>query len=253
MAWLCPTFQRPERLAELAYSWVKNAPGKKLYVRVWKDDPKKEEYLKVEWPEEFELYEGDYQGAGETLRHLWTALPEEPCYGFIGDDCVLRTPGGIDELERTAGDWFIAYPSDTLQRHRLPTHFCVGARLTNVLNWIVPAGIRHGYMDLPLLNIGLNTGMLRYCPHVVFQHKHFLLGEAPIDDVYRLMYQDNGELQETPWVKDDKARLDRYYETQIKDDILKVLRAVIREFEDPDRWDEEDEEAACAEAIHSSS
>jgi len=243
MSWLCPTFQRPERLAELAVSWVRHAPGKKLFVRVWKDDPRRDDYLKCEWPEEWELFEGDYQGAGASLQQLWRMMPDEKSYGFIGDDIVLRTPGAIDMLEQEAGDWYVAYPNDTLQRNRLPTHFCVGGKLTNVLGWLVPNGIQHGYMDLPLLNVGLNTGLLRYCPHIIFQHKHFLLGESERDATYSIMYQEDGELQTTPWVTDDKARLDHYYEKHISNDITKVLRALIREFEDQNQWATEDVEA----------
>jgi hypothetical protein len=246
MAWLCPTFQRPERLAELAISWVRHAPGKKLFVRVWKDDPRKEDYLRCEWPEEWELFEGEYQGAGESLQHLWRMMPDERSYGFIGDDIVLRTPGAIDRLEEEARDWFIAYPNDTFQRNRLPTHFCVGGKLTNVLGWLVPNGIRHGYMDLPLLNVGLNTGLLRYCPDVIFQHKHFLLDESGRDATYALMYKENGELEDTPWVTEDKERLDAYYERFIREDITKVMRALVREFEDQNQWATEDAEAASA-------
>lgn len=246
MTWLCPTFQRPHRLAELAISWVRHAPGKKLYVRVWKDDPFKDEYFGSEWPEEFELYEGEHQGAGSTLQEMWVMNPDEPNYGFIGDDIVLRTPGAIDKLEAEARDWFIAYPNDTFQRNRLPTHFCVGGKLTNVLGWLVPNGIKHGYMDLPLLNVGLNTGLLRYCPDVVFQHKHFLLGESERDDTYSIMYKENGELAESAWVKSDHARLEQFYAGPFKEDITRVLRALIREFEDMDQWSREDMEALNA-------
>jgi hypothetical protein len=225
---------------------VRHAPGKKLHVRVWKDDPKKDEYFQTEWPKEFELYEGEYQGAGESLQEMWKMSPNEPSYGFIGDDIVIRTPGAIDHLEAEARDWFIAYPNDTFQRNRLPTHFCVGGKLTNVLGWMVPMGIRHGYMDLPLLNVGLNTGLLRYCPDVIFQHKHFLLGEAERDDTYARMYKENGELDDNPWVRADHARLEQYYAERIKGDIAKVIRALMREFENEEQWSREDAEAASA-------
>ena len=34
MPWICPTFQRPERLAELAISWDRHQHGKELFVRL---------------------------------------------------------------------------------------------------------------------------------------------------------------------------------------------------------------------------
>lgn len=243
MPWLCPTLKRPERLAELAVSWVRHSPETELLVRVWKDDPKKDEYFSIEWPETWQLFESDKLGAGETLQEMWLMRPDAPFYGFIGDDIVLRTPAGLERLEAMAGDWFIAYPNDTLQRHRLCTHFCVGGRLTNVLGWLVPGGIQHGYMDVPLMNIGLNTGLLRYCPDVIFQHKHFLVEYSKFDEVYAEMYDEGGQLRESERVLDDRKRLEEYYAKHFKDDIVKVLKAVILNFEDPEQWDREDYEA----------
>jgi len=248
MPWICPTFQRPERLAELAVSWERHQPGKELYVRVWENDPRKEEYFSCEWPDGWELYESPAEWCGEALKEFWRMRPDEPFYGFIGDDCVLRTPGGLEILEQEAGDWFIAYPNDCLQRHRLSTHFCVGGKLTNVLGWWVPATFQHNYMDMPIFHVGLNAGLLRYCPQVIFQHKHFLLEDSERDATYQRIYGEAGTEPEGLPEEIGKRAWNTYCEKSLKDDVTKVLRAVHTTFENYEQWDRED-----AEAVHSSS
>jgi len=69
--WICPTFQRPERLKELADSWEKHAPGKKLLVRIWAHDPKVTEYHSIEWPDSWNLYMSYAKGAGEALNEAF--------------------------------------------------------------------------------------------------------------------------------------------------------------------------------------
>jgi len=213
-------------------------------VRVWENDPRKDDYLKCEWPEGWELYESSAEWCGDALREFWRMQPDEPFYGFIGDDIVLRTPKGLEFLESQADDWFIAYPNDTLQRHRLATHFCVGGKLTNVLGWWVPATFSHNYMDMPIFHVGLNSGLLRYCPNVIFQHKHFLLDDSPRDATYQRIYGADGlEPTGEPVERGKKAWKD-FCEKQLAGDVTKVLRAVHTAFEDPEQWDREDVEAA---------
>ena len=195
--WLCPTYQRPERLQDLAESWVKYESGR-LMVRVYEHDPRKEDYFKIQWPEGWLLYESPEKGAGEALNGLYIKYPDEKTYGFIGDDVVLKTPLGL--LEETAFPWYVAFPNDTIQGHRMPTHFCVGHKLAKVMGGIVPPMFKHNYMDIGLANIAAPFSLLRYCPEVVFQHNHFINNKAPLDDTYHEVYADgciaSGEMED---------------------------------------------------------
>jgi hypothetical protein len=208
-------------------------------VRVWEHDPHKEAYFSVEWPKGWNFYESPAEWCGEALQEFWLMRPDEPFYGFIGDDVVLRTPGGLEILEREAGDWFIAWPNDTLQRWRLSTHFCVGGKLTNVLGWWVYPPLRHHYLDMPLYHIAINTGLGRYCPQVIFQHKHFLLGGVEKDATYSRIYGDSNEPTGEMHEAAEKIWLD-YAREGLAPDIRKVLRTVHETFEDRARWEDED-------------
>lgn len=247
--WICPTFQRPQRLAELAISWEKHAKGKELYVRVWESDPFKEEYLSTEWPEGWHLYTSSAEWCGEAIREFYTLNPNESCYGFIGDDIVLRTPDAIERLEQAAGDWYLAYPNDTIQRHRISTHFCIGGKLANTLGWIVPNTFRHNYMDVPIYYLAINTGLLRYCPDIIFHHKHFIRDRAEKDATYERIYP-NGATSPTGPIEDEGKRAwDEYYAGPLRKDVKKVMGALKQEFEDEAAWNEEDLEMYNAAAV----
>ena len=182
--WICPTFQRPDRLKKLAKSWEKHEPGKRLYVRIWDEDPEFDKYLSIKWPRGWRLYVSNAKGAGEALNDFYKRHPYFPYYGFIGDDIVLKTTKGLLALEKASSHWFVSYPNDTIQRHRLPTHFCVGNRLVRVMGGVVPPMFHHNYMDVGLAGIAEPMHLLRYCPEVIFQHNHYINGKAEIDATY---------------------------------------------------------------------
>lgn len=241
MGWICPTFQRPERLAELALSWEKCEPGKKLWVRVWEDDPRKDDYFKYEWPEGWVLYESAAEWAGEALNQYFDMQPNEPYYGFIGDDIVLRTPLGMSELEDEAGEWCIAYPNDMLQRHRLCTHFCIGGEFARTLGYIVPRTFAHHNIDLALMNIGRETGLIRYCPRVIFQHKHFLARrDVERDATYRKVWGDVPleEISKRNELFDSKVWT-AWAHGEFSRDVGKLRRKML-EYEKPEEWEAED-------------
>ena len=240
MSWFCPTFQRPERLAELAMSWEMHEQGRKLYVRVWEGDPRRDDYLNITWPEGWELYVSPAEWCGEALEEFYQKYPDEEFYGFIADDIVLRTPKGLEKLERLAEDWSLAYPNDTIQRHHLATHFCIGGELVREVGFLVPYGMKHNYLDVVWMHLGMNLGALRYCPDVIFQHKHFLRGVAEMDDTYKRIYSDP-QTQVAELEAEGKAALEQFMEKDLRGILERVLRKQRKLFENPEKWEARDE------------
>lgn len=185
MTWFCPTFQRPERLRNLADSWELCEPETPLYIRIWKDDPRKEDYASQGWPESWTFYEGDAEWCGEAMNEFLERFPDEDQYGFLGDDIVLRTKGGLGILERFAGDMGVAFPNDGLHREGLCTHFCCGGRFVRALGYWAHPDFRHHYLDGVIFSIADHMKMLRYCPGVIFEHQHPLINDAiEVDATY---------------------------------------------------------------------
>ena len=230
--WFCPTFQRPERLAALAVSWNKCAKKKPLAVRVWKDDPRLKDYFSISWPKGWDLYVSEAEYCIEAVNEFFEQHPGQGSYGFIGDDVVLRTPWGLDKLERLAEGKFLAYPNDLIQRNRLCTHFCMGGDLARVLGWVMPPQFKHGYTDLALFNIGINSGILRYAPEVIFDHQHIHVGKAEMDDTYERaeMHTEPGRIAWEEYAKDELGK-----------DVVKVLHFLHAGVEDPESWGYKDE------------
>jgi hypothetical protein len=195
MSFFCPTFQRPKRLMELANSWDEHARGMPLFVRVWDKDPHKEEYLDTKWPDEWTLYESSAEWTAEALQEFFEKDRERDYYGFIGDDIVLESRDAIGNLVREAGNIYIAYPNDRIQRHNLSTHFCIGGDLVRTVGYLCPPGFKHHYLDQVWHTIGLNTGLLRYRPDVIFNHKHVVRGKAEMDATYQRVYVSPSELR----------------------------------------------------------
>lgn len=229
--WVCPAFQRPERLAELALSWERCEPGRELYVRVWKDDPRKEEYFSYEWPTGWQLYESPAEWCGEALQEFYHLNPKAETYGFIGEDVVLRTPGGLGRLEAMAEPWYIAYPNDLLRRNRASAHICMGGKLATKLGWFSHPSFKHNYLDIVWYNVGLNTGTLRYMPDVIFDHQHPYREVVEMDDVYL-----KGMNTETEGLGQWMA----YRDQQLAKDVVKVVAAIHREYEDNEEWEFQD-------------
>ena len=229
MSWFCPTFQRPDRLAQLALSWECCQPETELFVRVWDKDPMRSKYFEFNWPETWTLYRSSAEWCGDALRDFYKRYPNEDFYGFVGDDIILRTKGGLDALEASARKGKIAYPNDMFQRDKLCTHFCIDGDLVRMLGYWVPKGFRHQYLDCVWHIIGLNTGLLRYHPEVIFDHMNPFAkqDEQYVDDTTRKAHgQEEGALK----------RWEEWQEVEGRQAISSIRQA-LNEYEKADNWD----------------
>jgi hypothetical protein len=220
--WICPTFSRPHRLAKLAETWRVCEQNRPLYVHVSAQDPQKEEYAKRIWPESWEFYSTDERHVTPILNGFWRQHPHASSIGFVADDILLHTPVGLELLACEAESWYIAYPNDLLQRHRLCTHFCVGGKLIETVGWFANPRFVHHFIDTTWYLIGVNTGLLRYCPEVIFEHVHPLAGKVQEDEVYKYANSLYGE---------GLRRWQDYQEHDAIRDVKRVLAAITREFE----------------------
>lgn len=237
--WICPTLGRPERLQELAKSWNRMQPDTKLIVRLWDGDVRLEAYSKLKWPATWHFYTSSKKYLGPTLNEFFEAYKEEETYGFIADDVVLRTPSGLEHLEAMAAPFYIAYPNDCLQRYRLCTHFCIGGELVRELGWFALPDMLH-MVDMPWYNIGRNTGLIRYCAQVIFQHKHFLTGTVEKDDTYSVTYRGNVNRPNSQLYLQDHGNLKKWLEKGLALDAIKALRVATVMSEDWDEWEAQD-------------
>lgn len=235
--WICPTFGRPQRLKELARSWERCQPATRLHVRLWRGDPCYLEYKTLKWPHTWRFYDSDMKGCGEALEEFFELHPEEPFYGFVADDIVLRTKGGMEHLQALAIPFFIAYPNDTIQRQHHCTHFCIGGDLVREVGFFAHTGFGHGFIDTVWMSVGLSTGLLRYAPHVIFQHKHFFTDPALHDETYRASYADASSKEpDTVMHLADYERYQKYLRDEHEAIVQRIQRELFVQCEDWDEW-----------------
>lgn len=235
--WICPTFDRPQRLKELARSWERCQPAHKLFIRLWRGDPSYLEYKSMKWPQLWRFYDSDAKGCGEALNEFFLQHSNEPFYGFIADDVVLRTKGGLEHLQALAHPFFIAYPNDTIQRHRHCTHFCIGGDLVREVGFFAHTGFNHGFIDAVWYAIGLETGLLRYAPQIIFQHRHFLTRLVPRDNTYAASYgADDSTRPDTVVAQVDEERFEKYMKDEHPEIVKRVRQELFVACEDWDSW-----------------
>lgn len=122
-------------------------------------------------------------GALDALR--WQ--PGPTAIMKLDDDHWPVTPGWdrlmLEALEQLGGVG-IVYGNDLLQGERLPTAPMISASIVRTLGWMGPPELQHLYVDNAWLDLGRDTGCLRYLPDVITEHRHVIAGKAPMDEGY---------------------------------------------------------------------
>jgi hypothetical protein len=121
-------------------------------------------------------------------------------YASLGDDHLPRTPGWdtllLDAIDAMGGTG-IAYGNDLLQGELLPTAPVITADITTALGWMFLPACQRFFCDNVWLDLGRETGLIRYVPQVTVEHLHYAGGKAPFDAVY--------EAAAPSWAHDEAA------------------------------------------------
>lgn len=204
---ILPTRGRPQRLAYALECAVTARTKTPILIRVDMDDPCLKEYMALKLPSFARLNVAPRNKAvGGAMNELLATYPDENCYGCISDDSAIRTEYWDQALEEAASNWYVAYPDDLLAREKLPTHQFVGGDMVRAIGWFALPGTVRLYMDTAWRFIGIEYGMLRYCPHVVIEHMKPTVGKAKMDQTYV-----------KPEAANDKMLYDRFVRNFVRD------------------------------------
>jgi hypothetical protein len=96
--------------------------------------------------------------------------------------------------------------------------------------------------DMPWMLLGGATGLLRYAPGVIFEHKHFLVDKAPKDAAYQTVYPGNTMTPTADFIKKDHAVLEAWQREKsgMLADVIKIKRVLYEQYEDPEEWEAQD-------------
>ena len=106
---------------------------------------------------------------------------------WTGDDHIFRTPGWdalmLAELEDLGGHGWV-YP-DTVRRRDVPEIWMASATVVEALGWFFPPSQAMYYGDNTIAELGKRSGLIRWCPEAVVEHRHYAVcPDVPRDAVY---------------------------------------------------------------------
>lgn len=107
---------------------------------------------------------------------------------LAADDLVFVTPGWdtlmLKSLEDMGGTG-IVFPDDK-RRYDVPEHPLISSDWVRELGHFAEPSVAHFYCDNAWAELGKRTGLIRFCPEAVIEHKHWSVDpETPHDETYR--------------------------------------------------------------------
>lgn len=156
------------------------------------------------------FYNPENIGALGALNYILQMYPDEPWYGFIGDDEFLDMtvkPGWDTELVNAAGNWCVSHANDLWQSHkRIHSYVCIGGDLARTVGYLAIPGCWHWYgFDNMWEALTHPLGLRRWCADIRTQHLHYLNKGASHDECYAL-----GESK----TEDDEKIFRKWYNTE---------------------------------------
>jgi len=179
--WVLPTFGRPARCQQALCSITSagvSSPG--LVVIDGNPDPA---YANLPLPPDWRaIYLPANLGVCGVFNHVLQTWKNEPWYGFISDDSIVRTRGFDKPLVAAAGRAGFANSADGWQAHqRMHGAVVFGGDLLRALGWWAPPGLIHCFVDDAWEHIGRALGNWVHLPQVMVEHLHPANAKATSD------------------------------------------------------------------------
>jgi hypothetical protein len=107
---------------------------------------------------------------------------------LAADDLVFITPGWdtlmLATLEGLGGTG-IVFP-DGKRRYDVPEHPLISSDWVRELGHFAEPSVAHFYCDNAWAELGKRTGLIRFCPEAVIEHRHHsVCADTPHDETYR--------------------------------------------------------------------
>jgi len=142
----------------------------------------------VTWPSFVSVTRGPRRTCGVWSNEIASARGSAyRALASLGDDHVPHTAAwdstmlaALDDLGGTG----IVYGDDMAQRENLPTAPVLSSSIVAALGWFFYPPLIHYFADNVWLDLGRETGCLRYLPEVIIEHLHCTTGKSVRDQTY---------------------------------------------------------------------
>lgn len=202
--WLLPTHNRPERCQAVLDAISEMGCTTRGVVLV--NGGTLHAYQDVRPPQGWGIvFKSENLGLCGAMQWCFETFPDEPFYGQVTDDEYVRTPGWDKLLSEAAGRWYVAHGKNHAKSTELPHGFMTfGGDLVRAVGWWEPPELWHWYSEAFWDVIGKRLGLMRPCPEVLIEEKHYSTGKVEFDETNRLgeMHKDRDQELFIAWLRD---------------------------------------------------
>jgi hypothetical protein len=228
---LCPSRGRPDAAWAVKESLeaTRQDPATRLVFILDEDDATLADYMRPRNGRELMIRRPRHEGGmvnalNAAALDLLVEWPHERVVGFVGDDHRFRTPGWDEVFNRSLEErpGFV-YGNDLFWRNgEIPTQIFISTEIVRALGWMALPACRHLYVDNAWMELGRETGSIRYYDDVVIEHMHPAAGKAAWDEGHLRV---NSEAM----YNSDAAAFATWRESEaFHDDVRKVIDAIVR-------------------------
>lgn len=182
--WILATRGRPNNCNRFIEDWIATKADSPVYVRVDNDDPALEEILKLDWPKQFSVNVGPRARLGECMQEMFTAFPNEPWYGMLGDDLLQKTEHWDRSMIEAAGNNDISSANDVHEKRIRIIHPCVGGDLVRLVGFFAVPGCKHFCVDTFWEEVHHYFNRGNQLRDVILEHAHVNFGQAVADKTF---------------------------------------------------------------------
>jgi hypothetical protein len=219
---IVPTRGRPQNARDLYKSWMDTVEGNAdLLFVVDDDDPQLGTYQnQMSQLPQAQLMVGPRLRMVGSLNLAATKFADKyPYLGFFGDDHRPRTRGWDTIFCNTLQKFGVGvvYGNDLLQGETMPTEVAMTSNIVQALGYMAPPSMVHLCVDLVWKDWGVAIDRIKYFDDVVIEHMHYANGKSIKDAGY---VDANSEER----VRTDSAAYYQYKDTQLADDVKKLMK-----------------------------
>ncbi len=151
------------------------------------DGDDQDTYRGMDWGDAFHAVLDPRTSVVRKLNYAAGACEGYGAYMSVGDDNVFVTPHWdavmLDALADLGGSGWV-YPDDR-RRSDVPENWLASADVIETLGWFAPPEVDMYYPDNIIAELGKRSGLIRYCPAAVVEHRHYTIcSETARDQVY---------------------------------------------------------------------
>jgi hypothetical protein len=236
---MVPTRWRKENCERLLKSFTAATDFADIVFIMDKDD--EDTYADMDWgTAATAVLDYDGKATGSVKKQNYVAMMQADNYDammYIGDDHLFSTPHWdtimAGRLNDKGGTGMIY--GDDKRRHDIPEMIIITSDIVKALGHFAEPSLDHYFIDNCWGELGFRSGLITYCPDVVFEHLHYQMqvfeqqGPQPVNGTERDQTYSYAESQ---WGASDRAKWQEWRGTRMPSQVS-VLR---RNFNPDVQW-----------------